>query len=540
MESPVMYDLSGQMLGPFRVLEPLGEGGMAIVYKAYQASMDRHIAIKVMHRFFARDPEFKARFAQEARVIARLEHPHIVPIYDFGESEGHTFIAMRFVEGGTLADLMIGTPMNLERVKQIITQVGLALDHAHNNGIVHRDIKPSNILIDSHGNCLLTDFGFAKILESQSNLSLSGAAIGTPAYMSPEQILGQDLDGRSDMYSLGIVLYKMVTGRTPFKAETPTAVFVKHINDRLPPPRQYNPDLPERVEQVIFKSLAKNRDERFTTMAEFVQALSAAIDSSLLALRVGVGHDDVDLATPPFVFTPKIDELQRPPANDADALPTTTPATTAPAPTPSAPTVVTPPPSVEKDTPTMNEIPLDERRARRWPLFAGLVALTVLVVALLAIGFGALLNNSAAVGPAELTPTATPTAVTTALTPTTEQPATTEPAGTATQPVVVPALTSTSAGRDEADTPTPEATPTNTPLPFGTIIFRECRGQEGTIIFDGFEATSLNSFSSKQYTVRVGTYRLRIFWLNTPDLNVDTMVTVREGVQSLVFGDQCQ
>lgn len=503
---------------------------MAIVYKAYQASMDRHVAIKVMHRFFARDPEFKARFAQEARVIAKLEHPHIVPIYDFGEAEGHTFIAMRFVEGGTLADLMIGTPMNLDRVKQIIAQVGLALDHAHNNGVVHRDIKPSNVLIDGHGNCLLTDFGFAKILESQSNLSLSGAAIGTPAYMSPEQILGQDLDGRSDMYSLGIVLYKMVTGRTPFKAETPTAVFVKHINDRLPPPRQYNPDLPERVEQVIYKSLSKNRDERFTTMAEFVQALGAAIDSSPLALRVGAGDDDIDVATPPFVFTPIIDKLHHPPANGADPLPTPAP----------APPAKTPPPlSVEKDTPTMNEIPLDERRARRWPLFAGLAGLTVLVLVLLAIGFGALINNPAAMGPAEMTLTAMPTVETTPLTPTAVLTAATEPVTTATQPVVVPVITSTSAGRDEADTPIPEATLTNTPRPLGTIIFRECRGQEGTIIFGGFEATSLNSFSSQQYTVRVGTYRLRIFWLNTPDLNVDTMVTVREGVQSLTFGDRC-
>jgi outer membrane protein assembly factor BamB/predicted Ser/Thr protein kinase len=270
-------DLTGKQLDKYQVVEPLGEGGMAAVYKAYQPGMDRYVALKILPRHFASDPEFVGRFEQEAKVIAKLQHVHILPVHDFGEDDGYTYIVMPYVERGTLADQLEGRPLPIEQIEKVISQVGDALNYAHSRGLVHRDVKPSNILIDELGNCLLTDFGIAKIVEGTSKFTQTGAIIGTPEYMSPEQILGEKLDGRSDIYSLGVVLYEIATGRPPYRAETPPAVFVKHLHDPLPPPRTFNPDLPEPLVKVILKSLAREPEERFKTAADMVQALKQAI-----------------------------------------------------------------------------------------------------------------------------------------------------------------------------------------------------------------------------------------------------------------------
>ncbi len=274
-----MEDLTGKQLGPYQIIKPLGEGGMAAVYKAYQPSMDRYVALKVLPRHFASDPEFVGRFSQEARVIANLQHPHILPVHDFGESDGYTYLTMRFIDGGTLADwLKENGPMSLEKIRNIITQVGGALDYAHAQGVIHRDIKPGNILVDRWDNCLLTDFGLAKMVESSSHLTQTGGILGTPAYMSPEQGLGKKIDGRSDIYSLGVVLYQMAIGRLPYQAETPMAVVIKHIHDPLPPPSQFNPDVPEALELVILKALAKKPEDRFATAGDMVKALQSATE----------------------------------------------------------------------------------------------------------------------------------------------------------------------------------------------------------------------------------------------------------------------
>ena len=272
-----MEDLTGKQFGSYRVVGPLGEGGMAAVYKAYQASMDRFVALKVLPQYFARDPEFVGRFAQEARMLAKLQHLHILPVFDYGETDGYTYIVMPLVETGTLSSLIKGEPLPLSQIQQIISQVGSALSYAHSQGVVHRDVKPSNVLVDRQGNCLLTDFGIAKMVEGTMAFTQTGAIIGTPAYMSPEQILGEKLDGRSDIYSMGVVLYEMATGRPPFQAETPPAIFVKHLNDPLPPPHVYNPNIPEGVERVILKALSKGREDRFETMDEMVDALTRGI-----------------------------------------------------------------------------------------------------------------------------------------------------------------------------------------------------------------------------------------------------------------------
>jgi hypothetical protein len=272
-----MEDLSGRQFGPYQIVAPLGEGGMAAVYQAYQPGMERYVALKILPRHFGQDPQFVARFEQEAKILAKLQHPHILPVFDYGRADGYAYIVMPFLHSGALTGLMRGAPLPLAQIRRTISQVGDALDYAHSRGLIHRDVKPSNVLLDERGNCLLTDFGIAKIVESSAHLTATGGFIGTPAYMSPEQGLGQPVDGRSDIYSLGIILYEMALGRAPYKAETPLAVVFKHVNDPLPLPRQGNPVLPEALEQVILKALAKQPQDRYATAADMVRALRAAI-----------------------------------------------------------------------------------------------------------------------------------------------------------------------------------------------------------------------------------------------------------------------
>jgi serine/threonine-protein kinase len=270
-----MEHLTGKQLGPYRVIAPLGAGGMAAVYQAYQPGVDRYVALKILPRHLAQDPQFVARFQHEARVIASLQHPHILPVFDFGEADGYTYLVMPFVAGGTLADTLRGQPLPVAQVRRIIAELGDALDYAHSRGIIHRDVKPSNVLLDGRGNCLLTDFGIAKIVAGTVQLTLPGGIIGTPAYMSPEQAQGATIDQRSDIYALGVLLYELTTGRVPFTAETPLAIVLKHPHDPLPPPRTLNPSLSEALERVILKALAKEPNDRFQTAAEFVRAVQA-------------------------------------------------------------------------------------------------------------------------------------------------------------------------------------------------------------------------------------------------------------------------
>jgi serine/threonine protein kinase len=208
-------DFIGKTIGGYRITEQIGLGGMAAVYKAYQPSMDRYVAFKVISTHLTHNPTFVRRFRQEARIIARLEHAHILPVHDYGEQEGYLYLVMRFVEGGTLKDWLTGDALSLDEARRIVTQVGSALEYAHQGGVVHCDLKPSNILIDPQGDCYLTDFGIAKMVEG--TLGLTGPGIvGTPHYMAPEQGQLLKVDGRADIYAMGVVIYEMVTGRVPF------------------------------------------------------------------------------------------------------------------------------------------------------------------------------------------------------------------------------------------------------------------------------------------------------------------------------------
>ncbi|HEY4689159.1 MAG TPA: serine/threonine-protein kinase [Anaerolineae bacterium] len=272
----VVEDLTGRQIGPYQIAASLGKGGMGCVYRAYDPSAARVVAMKILPRQLALDPEFAGRFRQEVLVISRLSHPHILPLLDYGQADGYSYMVMPFVETGTLAHHLQGGPLPIEVIRRAVTQIGGALDHAHTLGVVHRDVKPPNVLVDAHGNYLLTDFGVAKLVTGSVKLTKIGLAVGTPTYMSPEQGLGQKVDGRSDLYALGVMVYQMATGRVPFKADKPMAVMLMHIQSPLMPPRALNPDLPEEVERVIITSLAKQPDHRYTTAAEMVRAFHEA------------------------------------------------------------------------------------------------------------------------------------------------------------------------------------------------------------------------------------------------------------------------
>jgi ligand-binding sensor domain-containing protein/tRNA A-37 threonylcarbamoyl transferase component Bud32 len=273
-----MSELAGQHLGQYQIIEQIGMGGMATVYKAYQASMDRFVAVKVLPKQLADDPTFYARFEQEARTIARLENKNILPVYDYGEHNGYTYLVMRYVGEGTLQHLINQGPLSLDDAGRYLSQVAEALHYAHEHGVVHRDVKSSNVLMGEKGQCYLTDFGIAKLTAGSSQLTGTGVVVGTPAYMSPEQCSGLPADSRSDIYSLGVVLYEMLTGRVPFQAETPLAVVLMHVQQPLPSPRSLMPVIPETVEQVIFKVLAKDPDQRYQTAKAFADAYQEALE----------------------------------------------------------------------------------------------------------------------------------------------------------------------------------------------------------------------------------------------------------------------
>jgi serine/threonine protein kinase len=268
-----MNDLKpGQMLGPYRIIGHIGKGGMSTVYKAYHANMDRYVVVKVLALQFSQSEEFLGRFQQEARLIARLEHPHILPVYDSGECDHMPYLVMRYMESGTLKDRLKIAALSLEEIDPIFSQLADALAYAHENGIIHRDIKPSNVMLDKQGNIYLTDFGIAKLVKDSPQLTSPGSITGTPDYMSPEQAQGDKVDQRADIYSLGIILYEMLTGKVPFEAETPLAVILKKIQDPLPLPSTINPNILPELETVVLKALAKDPKDRFQTTRAFLEA----------------------------------------------------------------------------------------------------------------------------------------------------------------------------------------------------------------------------------------------------------------------------
>jgi serine/threonine protein kinase len=379
-----MEKLTGKQLGPYQIMEPLGEGGMAAVYKAYQPSVERIVALKVLSRPSAGEQDFFRRFRREAKTIAGLSHPNILPIHDFGEADGYAYIVMPYIEGGTINGLLKGIPLPLRRINLIVAQIAAALDYAHSKGVIHRDVKPGNVLLDKLGNCLLSDFGIARIVEATAQLTAPGVFLGTPIYASPEQALGKEVDGRSDIYSLGVMLYEMATGRPPFHADTPMAILIQHIHDPLPMPRTINPAISETTEQVILKALAKEPEQRYLSAGEMANALAGQAGRPFqtaddlardLAMAAAGGAKEDALSGDPLALPGKK------PVGSTPLPPTPLPDSAGQPPEPPGLHEANPPKSEPEPIPERRPTTLSVEKAMHWGWIAGagLLALCLLV-----------------------------------------------------------------------------------------------------------------------------------------------------------------
>ncbi len=312
-----MTDLSGQSLGRYHLLERLGEGGMAVVYKAYDTLLERQVAVKIIRReAFPPEtlPEVLARFEREAKALARLAHANIVRVYDFGEHEGSPFLVMEYIPGGTLKQ-KLGQPIPWQRAIHLLLPVARGVAYAHRHGILHRDIKPANILVTAEGEPLLTDFGIAKVFEGEQSVALTatGMFVGTPEYTAPEQWTGHT-SPQSDIYALGIVLYELIVGRKPYEADTPAAILLKQTSEPLPRPGAFVGGLPEALEMILVKALARDPADRYkdmNAMADAMQALFPPLPLNLAVPQTEAGASGAPLPETKVYTTsgPKVSRL---------------------------------------------------------------------------------------------------------------------------------------------------------------------------------------------------------------------------------------
>lgn len=264
---------TGRKIGSYEIAEEIGRGGMSVVYRAYQRPLDRWVVIKMLDMVGA-DANFLVRFRQEAKAIAALRHPNILTVYDYGEEQGIAYIVMEYAPGGTLKDMLTGQPMEWPDAATLVIPVGRALAYAHSQGIIHRDVKPANILLAKPDWPLLADFGLVKLLGGQRGITRPGVSIGTPAYISPEQALGEEVDHRTDVYSLALVLYELLVGQVPFASGSPIETMLRRIHEEPKPPSLLNPNISPSLERVIMRALTRDRQARYSTMEAFVNDLA--------------------------------------------------------------------------------------------------------------------------------------------------------------------------------------------------------------------------------------------------------------------------
>ncbi|HEX5502718.1 MAG TPA: protein kinase [Thermomicrobiales bacterium] len=533
-----MDELVGKTFGRYRIEAPLGRGGMASVYLAADPAFGRTVAIKIVDPGLGQqNPRLVERFLREARAIARLQHPHILPVYDVGEQGGEGYLVMQYVTGGTLRDRLRGPRgarvLAPAEAVALLAPVGAALDYAHRQGVLHRDVKPTNVLLAEQDHPFLADFGLAKGFDQEgvSGLTATGMMIGTPEYMSPEQGQGGALDGRSDLYSLAVVLYEALTGRTPFRGETanetPVSIVVRHVTAPPPSPRAFNPALSPAVEAVLLRALAKAPDERYPTAG----ALFAALREALAETAAGVRSDAPTLmgATPPPAagyVAPTVGGA--PPSYPS--LPTSYPATPTPYPStppsyPSLPPVSppgglsapvsygTPPPATP---PPAGGMPAEAPRrgaVPAWLVIAGAAILLLVVV----VGIAGALALRGGGGGATGQPTAPPgTAVAAATAPaaTSEPAATTEPTATApaatatTPPAATNTAVPTAVAAATAPAPTAVAAGAATPGRREVILFSADRpGVHNSQIYvmnpDGSDAHRMVATNGHSWAPRI-------------------------------------
>jgi serine/threonine protein kinase len=267
-------------ISSYTLLEPIGRGGMAAVYRARQETLDRIVAVKILSDNLATSDEFMQRFVREARTAANMRHPNVITVHDFGQDErGVPYLVLEYVDGLTLADLM-DAGLEDQRIPDLLDQIAAGLDYAHGRGVIHRDVKPGNVLLAEDGRVVLADFGLAWLMEAAVHLTMSGGVIGTPEYMSPEQASGLRVDARTDVYALGVVLYEMLTGDRPFSGDSPIAILLKHVQAPVPSVARLRPDLPAGVDRVVQQALAKNPEHRFQTAGALARAFREALTSA--------------------------------------------------------------------------------------------------------------------------------------------------------------------------------------------------------------------------------------------------------------------
>jgi serine/threonine-protein kinase len=303
------------IVGRYELEELVGEGGMSSVYRAHDTVLERRVAIKVLHEHFSRDPEYVERFRREARAIARLAHPNVVTVIDRGEWEGRQFIVFEHVAGENLKAVIAREgPLPVDRALELACQIARALSFAHELGIVHRDVKPHNVLLDGSGTAKVTDFGIARALDSDEALTATGTVLGTGQYLSPEQANGERGDERSDQYSLGVVTFELLTGTAPYSGDNLMAVAMRHVRDPVPSVRALRPDVPERVDAVIARAMAKRPEDRFASMGELAVALESCRESE--GGREERPDEDTGVMAPsrPPAAAPPTQALPAPPA----------------------------------------------------------------------------------------------------------------------------------------------------------------------------------------------------------------------------------
>ena len=271
----------GKQIGQYKILERVGQGGMATVFRAYDSRTSRDVAIKMMHTGAALDDTAQERFQVEAQLVAKLEHPHLLPLYDYDAAHEPPYIVMRYLESGTLDDVLERGRLPLGEVVYMLNQICSGLSYAHRQQVVHRDIKPSNIMVDGDGNAFVTDFGIARVLTGEQRMTQTGFAVGTPGYMSPEQALGErDVDWRTDIYALGVLLHLLVTGQMPYTADTAMGLLMAHIQQPVPDPRNADVEVSDAIADVIMTAMAKDREDRYQSAGELATAFADAVQDS--------------------------------------------------------------------------------------------------------------------------------------------------------------------------------------------------------------------------------------------------------------------